>query len=92
MNVCYSPNAFFGGISKNYHTNFLIGNSEYMIIEADEYDQSFLKLNPTISIITSMDKDHIELAGAGEYQREWLHPADVAQAISLSISSKSSSK
>ena len=44
----YSPSAFFGGISLNYDTNFLIGNSEYMIIEADEYDQSFLKLNQGI--------------------------------------------
>ena len=55
-----SPSAFFGGISLNYDSNFLIGNSEYMIIEADEYDQSFLHLNPVISLITSIDRDHID--------------------------------
>ena len=56
----YSPSAFFGGISKNYNTNFLIGNSKFMIIEADEYDESFLSLSPAISVITSLDKDHID--------------------------------
>ena len=55
-----SPTAFFGGISKNYDTNFLIGDGRFMIVEADEYDKSFLKLNPFISVVTSMDKDHID--------------------------------
>ena len=48
-NAGYNPNAFFGGISKNTESNFLIGSDKYMIIEADEYDQSFLELNPIIS-------------------------------------------
>ena len=56
----YEPNAFFGGLSKNYNANFLIGSSNYMIIEADEYDRSFLQLNPAISLITSIDKDHVD--------------------------------
>jgi UDP-N-acetylmuramate--alanine ligase len=56
----YSPNAFFGGISNNFHANFLIGESKLMIIEADEYDRSFLKLSPKISIISSIDKDHVD--------------------------------
>ena len=51
-------NAFFGGISKNYKTNLIVGDSNIMIIEADEYDKSFLKLNPNISLVSSMDKDH----------------------------------
>jgi UDP-N-acetylmuramate--alanine ligase len=51
-------NAFFGGISNNYNTNFLIGDSEIMVVEADEYDQSFLKLSPMIALISSLDKDH----------------------------------
>jgi len=51
-------NAFFGGISKNYKTNLMVGDSNIMVIEADEYDKSFLKLNPDISLISSMDKDH----------------------------------
>ena len=50
--------AFFGGISKNYNSNFMVGKSEFMVIEADEYDNSFLKLNPEISLISSLDKDH----------------------------------
>ena len=59
-NAGFSPSAFFGGISLNYDTNFLIGSSEYMIVEADEYDQSFLKLSPDISLITSIDRDHVD--------------------------------
>jgi len=59
-NAGFSPSAFFGGISLNYDTNFLIGISEYMIVEADEYDQSFLKLSPDISLITSIDRDHVD--------------------------------
>tara|TARA_B100000530_G_scaffold70983_1_gene41847 strand:+ start:586 stop:1956 length:1371 start_codon:yes stop_codon:yes gene_type:complete len=51
-------NAFFGGVSNNYNTNFLIGDSDIMVVEADEYDQSFLKLSPMISLISSLDKDH----------------------------------
>ena len=51
-------NAFFGGISKDYKTNLMVGDSSIMVIEADEYDKSFLKLNPDISLVSSMDKDH----------------------------------
>ena len=51
-------NAFFGGISKNYNSNFLTGNSDIMVVEADEYDKSLLKLSPYMSLISSMDKDH----------------------------------
>ena len=56
----YSPNAFFGGMSKNYHSNFLIGKSNFMIIEADEFDKSFLQLTPILSLITSIDRDHVD--------------------------------
>ena len=54
--LCFSGidcSAFFGGISKNYNSNFMVGTSEFMVIEADEYDNSFLKLNPEISLISS---------------------------------------
>ena len=51
-------NAFIGGVSKNYNTNILIGNSKFMIIEADEYDRSFLSLNPFIGLVSSVDQDH----------------------------------
>ena len=53
-------NAFLGGISKNYNSNILIGDSNIMIIEADEYDRSFLSLKPKIGLVTSMDKDHTD--------------------------------
>ena len=56
----FNPSAFFGGISNNYSSNFLIGTDKYMIIEADEYDKSFLKLSPTISLISAIDSDHSE--------------------------------
>lgn len=61
---CY---AFLGGISKNYHTNLLLGRPDdqdaYVVVEADEYDRSFLTLHPYISIITSVDPDHLDIYG-----------------------------
>lgn len=54
--------AFLGGISKNYNTNFLFDkDSDYVAIEADEYDRSFLTLTPEIAIITAMDADHLDI-------------------------------
>ena len=54
--------AFFGGISKNYNSNFLLSDkSNYLIVEADEYDKSFLTLNPDIAVITSIDADHLDI-------------------------------
>ena len=54
--------AFLGGISKNYDTNFLLSDeSKYMVVEADEFDRSFLSLNPDIAIITSLDSDHLDI-------------------------------
>ena len=56
--------AFMGGISQNYNTNFLLSNeNNYMVVEADEYDRSFLYLNPNIAIITSLDSDHLDIYG-----------------------------
>lgn len=57
--------AFLGGVSKNYHTNILLGKSgnenKVMVVEADEYDRSFLTLNPDVSVITSVDPDHLDI-------------------------------
>ena len=57
--------AFLGGVSKNYHTNILLGKSgnenKVMVVEADEFDRSFLTLNPDISVITSIDPDHLDV-------------------------------
>lgn len=54
--------AFLGGISSNYNTNLILSESgEIVVVEADEYDRSFLKLSPDISIITSIDADHLDI-------------------------------
>lgn len=56
--------AFLGGISKNYQSNLLLSaKSEYVVIEADEFDRSFLKLEPQIAAISSIDADHLDIYG-----------------------------
>jgi len=56
--------AFLGGISKNYNTNFLYSDkSEFVVVEADEYDRSFHQLYPQIALVTSMDADHLDIYG-----------------------------
>lgn len=63
--------AFVGGISKNYNSNFVNDkNSEIVIAEADEFDRSFLTLNPDIAIISSVDADHLDIYGSGEKLEE----------------------
>ena len=60
--------AFLGGISSNFGTNLLIDkNSDYVVIEADEYDRSFLHLYPAIAVITAMDADHLDIYGTHEH-------------------------
>lgn len=54
--------AFIGGIARNYNSNFLFSpNSDFMILEADEFDRSFLNLNPEIALVSSMDADHLDI-------------------------------
>ncbi|MBO3115754.1 UDP-N-acetylmuramate--L-alanine ligase [Winogradskyella sp. DF17] len=55
--------AFFGGISENYNTNFISKGTDVTVVEADEFDRSFLTLNPDIACITSMDADHLDIYG-----------------------------
>lgn len=59
--------AFLGGISQNYKTNLLLGDASnkdaYVVVEADEYDRSFLTLHPYITVITSVDADHLDIYG-----------------------------
>ena len=55
--------SFVGGILKGYETNFISTGSKYSIVEADEYDRSFLQLKPKIGMITSIDKDHLDIYG-----------------------------
>ena len=59
--------AFLGGISKNIDSNLLVNNnSEYVVVEADEYDRSFLQLHPYYSVITATDPDHLDIYGTHE--------------------------
>jgi UDP-N-acetylmuramate--alanine ligase len=62
----YGANAFLGGISVNYNTNFLSDAKNVSVIEADEYDRSFLRLSPDVAIISSMDPDHLDIYGTEE--------------------------
>jgi UDP-N-acetylmuramate--alanine ligase len=62
----YGCNAFLGGISVNYQTNFWSNDRNVCVIEADEYDRSFLQLSPDIAIISSMDADHLDIYGTEE--------------------------
>ena len=62
----FGCNAFLGGISVNYGTNFWSDPKNICVIEADEYDRSFLKLSPDIAIITAMDADHLDIYGDAE--------------------------
>lgn len=60
-------NAFLGGITKNYGTNYILSSeSPYVVIEADEYDRSFHWLTPWASVITSTDSDHLDIYGTEE--------------------------
>lgn len=60
-------NAFLGGISKNYKTNLLLSTtSEYVVIEADEFDRSFHQLTPYATIVTAVDSDHLDIYGTRE--------------------------
>jgi len=56
--------AFLGGISKNYNTNFMLSESRFTVIEADEYDRSFHRLSPFIALITATDADHLDVYGS----------------------------
>jgi UDP-N-acetylmuramate--alanine ligase len=62
----FGCNAFLGGISANYQTNFWSDKKNVCVIEADEYDRSFLKLSPDIAVITAMDPDHLDIYGTAE--------------------------
>ena len=59
-------NAFLGGISMNYGTNYILSDSDYVVIEADEYDRSFHWLQPWMTVITATDPDHLDIYGTKE--------------------------
>lgn len=62
----YGCNAFLGGISVNYNSNYWSSDNATAVIEADEYDRSFLKLFPDIAVLTAMDADHLDIYGTAE--------------------------
>jgi len=58
--------AFLGGISEDFNSNFIFKGSDYSVVEADEFDRSFLRLFPNVACITSMDADHLDIYGSNE--------------------------
>lgn len=66
----YGCNAFLGGVSVNYDTNYWSGNNNVNVVEADEYDRSFLKLSPDIALVSAMDADHLDVYGDVEKMRQ----------------------
>jgi UDP-N-acetylmuramate--alanine ligase len=66
----YGCNAFLGGITVNYETNYWNSENNVAVIEADEYDRSFLKLHPDIAVLTAMDADHLDIYGTAEQVEE----------------------
>ena len=73
-------NAFPGGITKNYGTNYIVSDSNYVVIEADEFDRSFHWLSPWMTVITSTDPDHLDIYGTKEaYLESFRHYTELIQ-------------
>lgn len=74
-------NAFLGGISKNYKTNYILSDkSDYVVIEADEFDRSFHWLRPYMTVITATDADHLDIYGTKEaYLESFRHYTELIQ-------------
>jgi UDP-N-acetylmuramate--alanine ligase len=73
-------NAFLGGISKNYGTNYILSESDFVVIEADEFDRSFHWLSPYMTVITSTDPDHLDIYGTKEaYLESFRHYSELIQ-------------
>ena len=73
-------NAFLGGITKNYGTNYIVSDSDFVVIEADEFDRSFHWLSPWMSVITSTDPDHLDIYGTKEaYLESFRHYTELIQ-------------
>ncbi len=73
-------NAFLGGITKNYQSNYILSNSDYVVIEADEFDRSFHHLRPWMTVVTSSDPDHLDIYGTKEaYLESFRHYTSLIQ-------------
>ena len=81
--------AFLGGIANNYDTNLLLSaKSDYVVVEADEFDRSFHHLTPHISVITSMDPDHLDIYGTEDaYRESFAHYASLVESALVAKSS-----
>ncbi|WP_250433089.1 UDP-N-acetylmuramate--L-alanine ligase [Hanstruepera flava] len=67
LNTCNVPvTAFLGGISENYNSNLILNGTDVTVVEADEFDRSFLTLSPDLACVTSMDADHLDIYGDAE--------------------------
>lgn len=67
LKVCNADmTAFLGGITENYHSNLIVNGSKISVVEADEFDRSFLQLSPDVACITSMDADHLDIYGQAD--------------------------
>jgi UDP-N-acetylmuramate--alanine ligase len=62
----FDPSAFLGGIALNFKTNYVEGQSDWVVEEADEYDRSFHQLHPEVAVLNSMDPDHLDIYGTEE--------------------------
>jgi UDP-N-acetylmuramate--alanine ligase len=66
--------AFLGGIATNFQSNYIQSSNRYVVVEADEFDRSFLTLSPNIAVITAIDSDHLEIYGSLEnIENEFVH-------------------
>ena len=64
--VAEEGSAFLGGISRNFNSNLVLGEGRRLVVEADEYDRSFLRLYPDVAVITATDADHLDIYGTPE--------------------------
>ena len=67
---CENATSFLGGIAENYNSNLILGEDKISVVEADEFDRSFLQLSPNIACVTSMDADHLDIYGEAEALQE----------------------
>jgi len=66
----YDCTAFLGGITTNYNSNFLLGDNNVVVVEADEFDRSLLRLKPDIAVVTAVDADHLDIYGTKQALEE----------------------
>ncbi|MBR5133044.1 MAG: UDP-N-acetylmuramate--L-alanine ligase [Alistipes sp.] len=64
--AAHEGSAFLGGISRNFSSNLVLGEGRRLVVEADEYDRSFLRLHPDVAVITAVDADHLDIYGTVE--------------------------